>query len=178
MLKFVFLAISLSFSGAAVAGIYKCVDSQGKLSYQSKPCAGDKQTQAVIPDKKEKQAKPKVIRKEPKQTAMEKKLAEEKAKKEAAPKTYDKERFVGTWCWYEKIAFQHSEPANVTITFNQDGNYSWTEDGGNKQTGKWTLKENDILSLANIGAHTILTVTPDLLELQRHHVMKLRNGGC
>lgn len=178
MLRFVFLAISLSFPTLTVAGIYKCVDSQGKLSYQSKPCAGDKQTQTVIPDKKEKQSKPKVIRKEPKQSEAEKKRAEEKAKKEAAPKTYEKERFVGTWCWYEKIAFQHSEPANVTITFNEDGSYSWTEAGGNKQTGKWILKENDILSLTSIGAHTILTVNPSLLELQRYHVMKLRKGGC
>jgi hypothetical protein len=185
MSKSLLLIACMSLSGTGfAAGIYKCEDASGKLTYQSRPCNTEQQRQTVIQE--DKNAPPPAPPAKAGAAASagktpddkKAKSKDEKKEKKNTGHRYEKERFVGTWCFYEQTAFQHTEPEKVTIKLNNDGSYHWNDAAGVSQTGKWSLQENDILNLTNVGNHTILKVTAELLELQRYSVMKWRKGGC
>lgn len=84
--------------------------------------------------------------------------------------------FHGTWCFYEQSAGSETVPERVTISFNADGSYVWSEALW-KQKGRWNVEGKE-LDMTDVGSHAILRVDAQRIDLERSTVMRLRRGAC
>lgn len=88
----------------------------------------------------------------------------------------DHDKLHGTWCFYQQTLDGNTVSEQVTITFNDDGTYLWTE-GFFKQKGSWNIT-GDVLAMSNVGKHKIINIEPTHMELKRISLMKFKKGGC
>ena len=153
MQVFCSVVLFLLLISSAHAKVYKCLDENGKTSFQSEPCAEGQKEKEV---------------KGIKNTA---------AGGSGEPLEINTKAFVGTWCFYEQfIEGGDTVSEQVTIKLSEDGKYSWKDKYWN-QTGTWTLK-GETLNMTNVGNHQITKVTANHIDMVRFSNMKWRRGGC
>ena len=156
------LALTLLVATAPLqAAVYQCTDASGKSVYQGQPCAQAVTKQVVL-----EAAKP---------AESSKTNAQESAN---GDRDFNRDQFVGTWCFFEQELDGEKSRESVTIQLNDNGHYLWRE-GQFKQEGGWSYDDDEhTLDLDDVGSHQVLSATKSLLKLKRYTNMNWRAGSC
>ena len=156
------LALTLLVATAPLqAAVYQCTDASGKSVYQGQPCAQAVTKQVVL-----EAAKP---------AESSKTNAQESAN---GDRDFNRDQFVGTWCFFEQELDGEKSRESVTIQLNDNGHYIWRE-GTFKQEGSWSYdRDEQDLYLDDVGSHRVLSATKSLLKLKRYTHMNWRAGSC
>ena len=156
------LALTLLVATAPLqAAVYQCTDANGKTAYQGQPCAQSVTKQVVL------------------EAAKPADTSEANAKEPASgDRDFNRDQFVGTWCFFEQELGEAKGQEFVTIQLNDNGHYIWRE-GTFKQEGGWSYdREEQNLYLDDVGSHQVLSATKSLLKLKRYTNMNWRAGSC
>ena len=141
------------------AAVYQCTDANGKTAYQGQPCPQSVTKQVVL----EKESAP---------------AATTQKKTVTGENYYERDQFVGTWCFFEQELDGEKSRESVTIQLNDNGHYLWRE-GTFKQEGSWSYdRDEQDLYLDDVGSHRVLSATKSLLKLKRYTHMNWRAGSC
>ena len=113
------LALTLLAATAPLqAAVYQCTDANGKTAYQGQPCPQSVTKQVVL----EKNSEP---------------AATTQKKTVTGENYYERDQFVGTWCFFAQELDGEKSDEFVTIQLDDSGHYFWSE-GQFKQEGGWT----------------------------------------
>ena len=141
------------------AAVYQCTDANGKTAYQGQPCAQSVTKQVVL----EKNSEP---------------AATTQKKTVTGENYYERDQFVGTWCFFEQELDGEKSREFVTIQLNDNSHYIWRE-GEFKQEGGWSYDYNEqTLDLNDVGSHKVIAASKSLLKLKRYTNMSWRAGNC
>ena len=141
------------------AAVYQCTDANGKTAYQGQPCAQTVAKQVVL----EKSSAP---------------TATTQKKTVTGENYYERDQFVGTWCFFEQELDGEKSREFVTIQLNDNSHYIWRE-GEFKQEGGWSYDSNEqTLDLNDVGSHKVIAASKSLLKLKRYTNMSWRAGNC
>ncbi len=141
------------------AAVYQCTDANGKTAYQGQPCAQSVAKQVVL----EKSSAP---------------TATTQKKTVTGENYYERDQFVGTWCFFEQELDGEKSREFVTIQLNDNSHYIWRE-GEFKQEGGWSYDYNEqTLDLNDVGSHKVIAASKSLLKLKRYTNMSWRAGNC
>ena len=156
------LALTLLVATAPLqAAVYQCTDASGKSVYQGQPCAQAITKQVVL-----EAAKP---------AESSKTNAQESAN---GDRDFNRDQFVGTWCFFEQELDGEKSRESVTIQLNDNGHYLWRE-GQFKQEGGWSYDDDEhTLDLDDVGSHKVIAASKSLLKLKRYTNMNWRAGSC
>ena len=154
------LALTLLVATAPLqAAVYQCTDANGKTAYQGQPCAQSVTKQVVL----EKNSEP---------------AATTQKKTVTGENYYERDQFVGTWCFFEQELDGEKSREFVTIQLNDNSHYIWRE-GEFKQEGGWSYDYNEqTLDLNDVGSHKVIAASKSLLKLKRYTNMSWRAGSC
>ena len=154
------LALTLLVATAPLqAAVYQCTDANGKTAYQGQPCAQSVAKQVVL----EKSSAP---------------TATTQKKTVTGENYYERDQFVGTWCFFEQELDGEKSREFVTIQLNDNSHYIWRE-GEFKQEGGWSYDYNEqTLDLNDVGSHKVIAASKSLLKLKRYTNMSWRAGNC
>ena len=154
------LALTLLVATAPLqAAVYQCTDANGKTAYQGQPCAPSVTKQVVL----EKNSEP---------------AATTQKKTVTGENYYERDQFVGTWCFFEQELDGGKSREFVTIQLNDNSHYIWRE-GEFKQEGGWSYDYNEqTLDLNDVGSHKVIAASKSLLKLKRYTNMSWRAGNC
>ena len=156
------LALTLLVATAPLqAAVYQCTDASGKSVYQGQPCAQSVTKQVVL-----EAAKP---------AESSKTNAQESAN---GDRDFNRDQFVGTWCFFEQELDGEKSRESVTIQLNDNGHYLWRE-GQFKQEGGWSYDDDEhTLDMDDVGSHKVIAASKSLLKLKRYTHMNWRAGSC
>ena len=141
------------------AAVYQCTDANGKTAYQGQPCAQSVAKKVVL----EKSSAP---------------TATTQKKTVTGENYYERDQFVGTWCFFEQELDGEKSREFVTIQLNDNSHYIWRE-GEFKQEGGWSYDYNEqTLDLNDVGSHKVIAASKSLLKLKRYTNMSWRAGNC
>ena len=141
------------------AAVYQCTDANGKTAYQGQPSAQSVAKQVVL----EKSSAP---------------TATTQKKTVTGENYYERDQFVGTWCFFEQELDGEKSREFVTIQLNDNSHYIWRE-GEFKQEGGWSYDYNEqTLDLNDVGSHKVIAASKSLLKLKRYTNMSWRAGNC
>ena len=160
------LALTLLAATAPLqAAVYQCTDANGKTAYQGQPCAQSVAKQVVL----EKSSAP---------------TATTQKKTVTGENYYERDQFVGTWCFFEQMQSGVQSQRSATIQLDDKGHYIWSE-GQSKKEGRWGYDNTEqTLELENIGSYELGSARWDLLLLvpriqpEGYRVMSWRTGSC
>ena len=154
------LALTLLVATAPLqAAVYQCTDANGKTAYQGQPCPQSVTKQVVL----EKDSAP---------------AATTQKKTVTGENYYERDQFVGTWCFFAQELAGEKSDEFVTIQLDDSGHYLWSE-GQFKQEGGWTYDYNEqTLDLDNVGSHKVISASKSMLQLKRYSNMSWRAGSC
>ena len=149
----------LAVTAPLQAAVYQCTDANGKTAYQGQPCAQSVAKQVVL----EKSSPP---------------TATTQKKTVTGENYYERDQFVGTWCFFEQELDGEKSREFVTIQLNDNSHYIWRE-GEFKQEGGWSYDYNEqTLDLNDVGSHKVIAASKSLLKLKRYTNMSWRAGSC
>ena len=154
------LALTLLVATAPLqAAVYQCTDANGKTAYQGQPCAQSVTKQVVL----EKDSAP---------------AATTQKETVTGKNNYERDQFVGTWCFFLQELDGEKSDEFVTIQLGGDGHYIWSE-GQFRQEGGWSYDDNEhTLDLDNVGSHKVISASKSMLQLKRYSNMSWRAGSC
>ncbi len=161
------LALSLLAATAPLqAAVYQCTDANGKTAYQGQPCAATVSKQVVLEGAK------------PTDTTANAASETTPRKTVTGKNYYERDQFVGTWCFFVQELDGEKSDEFVTIQLGGDGHYIWSE-GQFKQEGGWSYDYNEhTLDLENVGSHQVISASKSMLQLKRYSNMSWRAGSC
>ncbi len=161
------LALSLLVATAPLqAAVYQCTDANGKTAYQGQPCAATVSKQVVLEAANSTD------------TAANPPAGTTPGKTVTGQNSYERDQFVGTWCFFLQELDGERSDEFVTIQLGGDGHYLWSE-GQFKQEGGWTYDYDEhTLDLDNVGSHKVISASKSMLQLKRYSNMSWRAGSC
>ena len=164
--QLLFTLTLLAATAPLQAAVYQCTDASGKTAYQGQPCAAAVSKQVVLEAAK------------PTGTTADTPAETTPRKTVTGKNYYERDQFVGTWCFFVQELDGEKSDEFVTIKLDDSGHYLWSE-GQFKQEGGWSYDYNEhTLDLENVGSHKVISASKSMLQLKRYSNMSWRAGSC